>query len=283
MDKKNMRLINWTLAFLLIGFVACSPNNVTEDKNLAEFFEKYKVNGSFGMFDNGAGEFFVHNLSRFRDSAYQPGFTFSIVSGLIGLETGRIRDEKKMILVNELSTLTQDSGTTFGINNRISLEQAFKHSTLPYFMELNRLIGKDTMQHWLDTLGYGSRYNKYNIDHIESFWINSSIRITADEQLGLMKKLYFGQLPFQQRTQTIVKQQLEQESNSNYAISYVTGIGLDVNDKQYAWLAGWIEENKHPYFFVLHIDSEKKANLAATGKQILYEILGHYGFLEGRR
>lgn len=278
-----MRLIYWVLTVLILGFVACSPNNVTEDKNLTAFFEKNNVNGSFGMFDNGAGEFFVHNLSRFRDSVYPPGHTFAILSGIIGLETGRIRDEKMMIVVNEAMTAAQIVNPTSGLGSNLSLEQAFKQSAVPYFLELNRLIGKDTMQHWLDTLGYGSRYNKYKLDHIDSFWINNSIRITADEQLGLMKKLYFRQLPFQQRTQTILKQLLQQESNSNYSISYVAGNGIDVNDEQHAWLAGWIEENKHPYFFVLHLDSDNKANLAATGKQILYDILKHYGFLEGKR
>lgn len=276
-----MRLITGLGSWLIIGFVSCSPNNVTEDKSLATYFDKNKVTGSFGMFDNGAGQFFVHNLSRFKDSSYQPGFTFSIVSGLIGLETGRIRDEKMMLHINELSA-TQIIGTATTVTNDVNLEDAFRKSQLPYFLELNRRVGKDTMQRWLDTLGYGSRYEKYKIDFIDSFWVNNSIKVTADEQLGLMKKLYFKQLPFQQRTQTIIRQLLQQESNSNYSISYIKGDGIAA-DKQYAWIAGWIEENKHPYFFVLQVDGDQQPNLSITVQQMLYDILKQYGFFEGKR
>lgn len=30
------------------------------------------------------------------------------------------------------------------------------------------------------------------------------------------------------------------------------------NGKQLAWVAGWIEENKHPYFFVLNLEGPSK-------------------------
>ena len=40
---------------------------------------------------------------------------------------------------------------------------------------------------------------------------------------------------------------------ANYQLSYKTGWGP--NDKaSAAWIVGWIEENKHPYFFVLQLE-----------------------------
>jgi beta-lactamase class D len=61
---------------------------------------------------------------------------------------------------------------------------------------------------------------------IDSFWLNNNIKITADEQLGLVKRLYFEQLPFQKRAQQIVKNVMLQEDNANYKLSYKTGWGF---------------------------------------------------------
>ncbi len=262
-----------------MGIAACSPNNVTDDSKLNTYFEQQKLSGSFGMFDNGAGQFFVHHLDRFKDSAYQPGFTFSILSSLIAIETGRIRDEKVMLPLIAASS----SDTSQSANAECNMIQAFKQHTNEYFHVVNNAIGKDTMQHWLDTLGYGSLVNKYKIIDLQKFWMDNSLKVTADEQLGLMKKLYFKQLPFQQRCQTIVKEQLSQEANSNYSISYINSNSIAANNKYYNWIAGWIEENKHPYFFVLHTDANTAANLSESSKKLLYDILKHYGFFEGKR
>jgi beta-lactamase class D len=40
------------------------------------------------------------------------------------------------------------------------MEEAFKVSAVPYYQEVARRIGKDTMQHWLDTLGYAAKYGR---------------------------------------------------------------------------------------------------------------------------
>ncbi len=42
-------------------------------------------------------------------------------------------------------------------NKDLTMEEAFKFSAVPYYQEVARRIGKDTMQHWLDTLGYGAK------------------------------------------------------------------------------------------------------------------------------
>jgi beta-lactamase class D len=47
---------------------------------------------------------------------------------------------------------------------------------------------------------------------------------------------------------------------------------------------GWIEENSHPYFFVLQIETpDKNADVAAIRIKILKDILKQYGFFEGKK
>ncbi|SFP60418.1 penicillin-binding transpeptidase domain-containing protein [Parafilimonas terrae] len=266
---------------LLLGIfflAACSSNNITSDDSLKKYFDEYHVTGTFGMFDNGQAQFTIYNLRRFTDSAYLPASTFKIVNSLIGLQTGVISGEKMVIPWDGVVRSNAEW------NKDLTMEQAFKLSAVPYYQEVARRIGKDTMQHWLDSLGYGSKYNRAVIKNdLDSFWLDNNIKITADEQLGLAKKLYFEQLPFQKRVQTVVKNVMVQEKNSNYTLAYKTGWGYKEDGKSIGWIVGWEEENRHPYFFVLQIEGPHDMDMVTARLAILKNILSQYGFFKGQR
>lgn len=272
------------LAFLLFTFYfllfSCSPNNVKTDESLGKLFEEQKLTGTFGLYDNGTGDFMIYNLARFKDSAYLPASTFKIVNALVGLETGRVANEKTVFKWDGQVRMFPGGDTATSWNKDLSLEEAFKVSAVPYYQELARRIGKDTMQQWLDSLKYGNRLIKTRID---SFWLDNSLKITPDEEMGLVKKLYFGQLPFQKRTQDIVKKMMIQEDNANYKLSYKSGWGFLENGKSLGWIVGWIEENRHPYFFVLNVEGDHDADMKTARLAILKAALKQYGFFEGKR
>jgi beta-lactamase class D len=141
------------------------------------------------------------------------------------------------------------------------------------------------MQHWLDTLGYGQRYNKFKItNNIDTFWLDNTLKVTADEELGLVKKLYFNQLPFFKSTQKTVQSVMLREENANYKLSYKTGWGSARNGDAVGWIVGWIEENRHPYFFVLQIISGNHQFDMKTGRiSMLKNILKEKGFFAGKK
>ena len=265
--------------FLFLIFLSsCSSNNITTDDSLKKYFDQYHVTGTFGLFNNGQGQFTIYNLKRFTDSAYLPASTFKIVNSLIGLQTGVINNEKMVIPWDRIERSNK------AWNKDLTMEEAFKVSAVPYYQEVARRIGKDTMQHWLDTLGYAAKYGRAVIHNdIDSFWLNNDIKITADEQLGLVKRLYFEQLPFQKRAQQIVKKVMLQEDNANYKLSYKTGWGFRENGNSIGWIVGWEEENKHPYFFVLQIEGPHDMDMQTARLAILKNILTQYGFLQGKK
>lgn len=259
---------------ICIVLLGCSANNVNTDNSLEKYFTENKVKGCFALLDNGTGEFTVYNLSRYRDSAYLPASTFKIVSSLIGLQTGKITND---------STIINWDGINRGraeCNKDMSMYEAFRLSCPPWYQELARRIGKDTMQHWLDSLAYGNK----KISRIDTFWLDNSLKIKPDEELGLVKRLYFNQLPFHQRNQEIVKRTMLFEDNTDYKLSYKTGWGQTESGNQLAWIVGWVEENKHPYFFVLNLEStDTNADMPAIRMKILKDILAQLGFLKGIR
>ena len=145
---QKISVISILLSIILLS--ACSPNNVTIEDSLKKYFDSNHVAGSFALFDNGQGHFTIYNLSRYKDSAYTPASTFKIVNSLIGLQTGRIDNEKMIIKWDGIKRVNEDW------NKDLTMEEAFKVSAVPYYQEVARRIGKDTMQFWLDSLKYGN-------------------------------------------------------------------------------------------------------------------------------
>jgi beta-lactamase class D len=258
---------------LLILISSCSVNRAKIDNSLKKYFDENKVEGCFTFFNNADGKVTVYNIS-LDTVRFTPASTFKIVNSLIGLEIGRITDEKMVIPWDGVKRWNEDW------NKDLSMEAAFKVSSVPYYQELARRIGKDTMRLWLDSLHYG---NVKIGTHIDSFWLDNSLKISPDEQLGLVKRLYFDQLPFQKRTQQIVRNVMVQEDNTLYTLAYKTGWGFDENNNSIGWMVGWIEENKHPYFFVTMVKSpDKNIDMKTVRLNITKGILKQFGFFEGK-
>lgn len=258
---------------------SCSPNNIEIDNSLEKYFTENQVTGTFGLFDNGKGIFTIYNVARFTDSAYLPASTFKIVNSLIGFETRLVKDSAAVIPWDSISRGRP------ACDKDLTMWDAFRESCPAWYQQLARSIGKDTMQWYLDTLGYGARFNRFTIgNNLDTFWLDNSVKVTGDEQMGLVKKLYFDQLPFTKRSHRIVRHMMLFESNSNYQLSYKTGWGNRENGNALAWIIGWIEENKHPYFFVLQIESaDKHLDMAGIRMKMLKDMLKQLGFMEGKK
>jgi beta-lactamase class D len=257
----------------LIFFTSCSVNKAKIDDSLKKYFDENNVDGCFSLLNNKDGSITVYNLALDTERIL-PASTFKIVNSLIGLETGRITDEKMVIKWDGIKRSREEW------NKDMDMEEAFRVSCVPYYQEVARRIGRDTMQYWLDSLHYG---NMIIGNRIDTFWLDNSLKISPDEQLGLVNKLYFDQLPFQRRTQQIVRDVMLQENNTLYKLSYKTGLATDEKNNTVGWVVGWIEENNHPYFFVTLVKSpDKNIDVATVRMNITKGILKQLGFFEGK-
>ena len=259
------------------SFFSCAPNNVMVDDSLGTYFKDAGADGCFAILDNGTGEFTVYNLPRYRDSSFLPASTFKIVNALIGLQTGVITNDSMVIKWDGVQRAFPQW------NKDLSMYEAFRASAVPYFQEVARRIGRDTMQRWLDSLSYGTKKITTRID---TFWLDNSLKIKPDEELGLVKRLYFNQLPFFKYNQEIVKRAMIFEQNAGYTLAYKTGWAFwdPVRKKHIGWMVGWIEEDKQPHFFVLNLESPNpQFDMPAVRMDILKSILQKLGFKQGRQ
>ena len=261
-------------------FTACSTNNVKVDDSFQKYFDSAGAKGCFALFDNGQGSFTIYNLPRYRDSTYQPGETFDIVESLIALQTGALNDENSLIF--DPAHFQEDSANFAGRIPRTphTLKQYFQADSTEGIstIRIAERIGHDTLIKWLDSLHYG------NPDTNTKIFLQ--LKITPDQQLGLIKKLYFGQLPFFKRPQEIVRGMMHVESNSNYKLYYKTADqGNTPEGKALGWAVGWVEENRHPYYFVVNLDmnGSPRPYTGQTALQIAKKILQQMGFFAGTK
>jgi beta-lactamase class D len=266
---------------VLVTLVAgCNSNNVTTEDSFKKYFDENKVTGCFGMWDNAQNQFYVYNLLRFRDSAYLPASTFKIFNSLAALATGRIFSDTVVVPWDKKIRIFPSGDTAKAWNKDMNMREAFEVSNVGFYQEMARRIGKDTMQLLLDSVKYGNHKIGGAVD---TFWLDNSLKITADEQLGFVKRLFFKQLPFQNREQEIVKDLMIREKTDKYTLAYKTGWGATENGNQLGWIVGWIVENMHVYFFSMNVESaDSHIDMRNVRLNILKAILKEKGFFEGR-
>ena len=277
---KNLRICPLPIAYCLLPIAfclflsACTVNKADNDDSLKKYFDENKVEGCFTMLNNADGKVTVYNM-KYDTMRFLPASTFKIFNSLVGLQTGAITDEKMVIKWDGVKRWNEDW------NKDMDLAEAFKVSNVAWYQEVARRVGKDTMQRWIDSVGYGNR----NISGpIDSFWLNNHLKISPDEQVGLVKRLYFDQLPFRKSVQQMVRDIMLRENNTAYKLSYKTGYGFAEDGKAIGWLVGWIEENRHVYFFTTFIKApDKDTDLKEMRLNITKSILKQYGFFEGKK
>jgi beta-lactamase class D len=253
--------------------IGCTQKRANIDNSLKQFFDDRQVDGCFTLLNNSSGEIIVYNMAM-DTTRYTPASTFKIVNSLIGLHTGAITNDTMLIKWDGVKRSNEDW------NKDLGMTEAFRASAVPYYQEVARRIGADTMKKWIDSLHYGNQ----NISGpIDSFWLNNRLKVSPDEQLGLMKKLFFNQLPFRASAQESVKQAMLWEANTAYKLSYKTGWGFDEQGHSLGWMTGWIEENRHIYFFVTLVKSPNKdIDMRKVRMDITKGILTKLGFFQGK-
>ncbi|MEO8820547.1 MAG: penicillin-binding transpeptidase domain-containing protein [Ginsengibacter sp.] len=249
--------------FFFIALASCRSNNAKINNDLKKYFDSSNVEGSFSFLNNQLGNITVYNM-KLDTTRLSTGTSFKIPATLIGLQTGKVINENSQI----------DS-------SKLTLKEAFMQSSVRYFQSLANAVGKDKMLAWMDSLSYG---NKNIGSSLDSSWLDNDLKISPDEQLGLMSKLYFEQLPFQKYAQQTVENMMLQEDDSLYKLSYATGFGIDEKKNSFGWVTGWIEENRHIYFFVTYIKTpDNTKDLNAIGIKISKSILKEMGFFKGEK
>ena len=271
----------------VIILASCSKSRIKEHKEWGKFYEKYGIkNACFMLRDNNHESIHYYNKDR-NIQRFTPASTFKIFLSLAALESAVAPDDQLVIKWDSIQRKPD-------WDKDMNLREALTASSEPYFKELARRIGPATLQKYLDTVKYG---NMRLAGKIEEVWTNYSLQISADEQTGFLKKLYFAELPFAERTQRIVKTMMLREQTPEYNLYYKTGTWHTPDTTNFIyWIVGFAERKEHvkepegsmnksdernyPYFFAQNFEmpiSDTSRNWSETRLQILHDLLKEYG------
>ena len=128
------------------------------------------------------------------------------------------------------------------------------------------------MQHYVNMADYG---NKEIGNKIDRFWLNDDLKITMEEQIVFLRKLYKNSLSFSYKNQKRVKGIMEYATiDSTAVIRAKTGWSVPSEDaQQIGWIVGWVEKaDNKGYYFALNIDINEPEDAKAR-EAILMDVL----------
>ncbi len=238
--RKNKTIIIFIIPFLLQAFSV-----IAQAPNYFKYFDKYNVDGSFILYSTKDSSIFEINEARCKQR-FIPASTFKIFNSLVGLEAGVIKDENFKIKWDSVARTNPEW------NKTQDMKTAFKNSTVWYYQELARRVGEEKMKNYINLVNYG---NKDISGGIDKFWLTGKLRISQEEQIEFLIKLYNNKLPFSARSQNIVKNIMLQEDSVYYKLRGKTGWGVQ-DSLNLGWYIGWIEKNNNVYYFALNIETK---------------------------
>jgi beta-lactamase class D len=254
------------LAILIVSSIY--PQKFEERKDLKKYFDEYGHEGCFVLYNLNNDSFIKYNTQRCAER-FIPASTFKIFNTLVGLETGAVKDEFEIFKWDSVKRFYDMW------NQDLDIINAFKYSAVWVYQELAKRIGEEKMQKHISENHYGNEDISGGID---KFWLDGGLRISADEQIEMLKKLYNNQLKFAQKNMDIVKQVMIYDKTDNYTIRAKTGWALRVED-QIGWFVGYIEKENNVYFFATNVESKKPEEGFVSRKEISFKILKALGIL----
>lgn len=273
--KQNTLKILCSLCFLLL--LCTCKKDLTEEINLSKYF--MGINGTAVFYNPITQQYKIHNIN-LSNQRFSPCSTFKIMSSYIALNEN---------IVSMENSQRQWNKTIYWHplwNKDIAITEAFKVSCVWYYRQLIDEIGKQKLQDYLTKFNYGNQdasdwdgklnTNTQNRD-LTGFWIESSLKISPQEQVQFLSKL------FEQNTQVITDlKNIMQVAESPIKIYGKTGMGVKDNKIANAWFVGFYEQKKQKIFFAVRLNDSENENVedyrnkaSYYAKQIAIDIINN--------
>lgn len=241
-------------------------------RNLAQNFQETKSEGCFVLYDLKRDRYIRYNSSRCQ-KRFIPASTFKIFNSLVALEIKAIADENTVIAWDGVNrafpTWNQDQ----------TMRTAFTRSVVWFYQDLARRIGKERMTKYIQAVGYG---NQDISEKIDSFWLDGNLRISPEEQIKFLVRLYKEDLPFSTDVMKTVKDIMVIDRKEFYTLRGKTGWGINVDRiKNIGWYVGYLERDNNVYFYALNLENQDlNFEMIPIRKKILYDIFQDLQLIE---
>ncbi len=235
-------------------------NNNCKRRNIVDYTEQFgSEKGCAVFYDSALNEYDIHNKDMVHTEV-SPCSTFKIILSLAGLEKG--------VLQNENTTFEWD-GVTRELpqwNKDLNLKEAFRCSAVWWFYKVFNKIGKETVEETIRKTFYG------NMDSTAEgkFWLGSSLKTSAFEQVEFLKKLFSYEFDFKKENIGILKNIMFVEEINGCKIYGKTGANVD---SKIGWFIGFYEKNENKTYFTVRINEGENIS-GVRAREIARSIIG---------
>lgn len=259
-----MRTLILISLIYFLSIITYSQNQ--EVRDFKKYFDEYGHTGCFVLYNLENDNYIRYNPERC-EQRFIPASTFKIFNSLAGIETGAVIDQNDTIRWDGV-----DRGWSEW-NKDMDMQHAFKFSSVWFYQEIARRVGGEKMQELIDINDYG---NKNISGGIDLFWLEGGFRVSPDEQIEFLKKIYKDEIQFSQRTIDIVKSIMIYEKTEDYIIRAKTGWGIRF-EIQVGWFIGYLERDGNVYFFATNVESKNPEKGYISRVEITKKILSELG------
>ncbi len=218
------------------------------------------------------GELVTHNTAQ-ANKRLSPYSTFKIPNSLIALDTGAARSLEE--------TFTSDTNTyppeswwpSIWTAQSHNLPSAYKYSVVPIYRELAVKIGEKAMQEYVTAFNYGNQDISSGLD---SFWLGSSIEITAVEQVKFLQKLFTQKLPLKASTYAQLETLMFNDKGDDFTVFAKTGAGPIGNKTTVGWFVGAVEKDGEHYYFASNVTGKVFRKVTKARIENAKRYLAHY-------
>ncbi len=254
-NRLTKKLIVTAIASIALATAAAlgldqKPAQAVTLKSNVDLKHKFKgYQGAFVLYDLKNDKYIRFNEKRCAER-FSPCSTFKIFNSLAGLDSKVLSgpDDKK-----------KWDGTRRWLdswNHDHTLQSAIQDSTVWYFQEVAKDIGEARMKEYIHKVGYG---NEDISGGITKFWLGDSLKISPDEQVKFLTRLYKNELPFSKDAMETVKKLIVVSDDGSSVLRGKTGTDMKNKKTTMGWFVGYVVEDDNPYIFATNISAEDKA------------------------
>ncbi|WP_066392310.1 BlaR1 family beta-lactam sensor/signal transducer [Neobacillus mesonae] len=236
-------------------------NAVYED--LSSYFKGYK--GSFVLYNPSKNQYQIFNREM-SEQRISPDSTYKIYSALFALESN-------VISLN--SNKQEWDGKIYPFpewNQNQNLATALSQSVNWYFQNTDREVGRKPLQDYFHRIKYGNEDLSGNLD---SYWMESSLKISPIEQVQLLYQLEENQWGFKAENIKTVKKALLVDVQKNGRLYGKTGTGTINGKNVNGWFIGFVDKGDDRFYFAINIQNKDGQAQGSKAVEIAKQILHH--------
>lgn len=244
--------------FLLISFFPVSLSFAS--------FDSPFIDTDFIAKRNGA----VIKIQGSCDAQHPPCSTFKVALALMGFDSGILQDKdspqwsfKEEYEANFQSWYKPEMGIKYGWHGEHTPATYMQNSIIWFSHQITQRLGKEKFQVYVNQLNYGNKDisgTPGQDDGLLNAWLETSLKISPQQQVELLEKMLSGDLDLSQDAQKQTQEIMVKRDADGQPITWngwnlygKTGGGTGCN----RWFIGWVEKGAEKIVFAQYVGVTK--------------------------